>query len=149
MTPVAAFMLALLGLGAAQAQTWPAKPLRLVVAAPAGSSLDVLARVIGDKLGDRLGAKIVVDDRPAAGGTAALARMIGLTSQAVSQWRRVPAARVIEAFDRPFQIAGYALEVRASVGRALWPQDADELEELMHHADAAMYRAKRATRAVS
>src|SRR5208282_5234974 len=64
--PVAAFMLALLGLGAAQAQTWPAKPLRLVVAAPAGSSLDVLARVIGDKLGDRLGAKIVVDDRPAA-----------------------------------------------------------------------------------
>jgi len=59
------------------------------------------------------------------------------------------AARVIEAFDRPFQIAGYALEVRASVGRALWPQDADELEELMHHADAAMYRAKRATRAVS
>jgi tripartite-type tricarboxylate transporter receptor subunit TctC len=71
MTPVAAFMLALLGLGAAQAQTWPGKPLRLVVAAPAGSSLDVLARVIGDKLGDRLGAKIVVDDRPAAGGTAA------------------------------------------------------------------------------
>jgi diguanylate cyclase (GGDEF)-like protein len=58
------------------------------------------------------------------------------------------AARVIEAFDRPFQIGEYSLDVRASVGRALWPQDADEIEELMHHADAAMYRAKRATRAI-
>src|SRR5271166_1549737 len=70
MTRLAALIVALLGLGAAQAETWPAKPLRLVVAAPAGSSLDVLARVIGDKLGDRLGQKVIVDDRPAAGGTA-------------------------------------------------------------------------------
>src|SRR5437763_12287032 len=58
-------------LGAAQAQTWPDKPIRFVVAAPAGSSIDVLARVIGDKLKDRLGQPIVVENRPAAGGTAA------------------------------------------------------------------------------
>src|SRR5271170_7982620 len=67
MTPFAAFTLALVALGAAQAETWPLKPLRLVVAAPAGSSLDVLARTIGDRLGDRLGAKVIVDDRPATG----------------------------------------------------------------------------------
>ena len=59
------------------------------------------------------------------------------------------AARVMHAFDKPFTVANHVLEVRASVGRALWPQDADELEALMHHADAAMYRAKRSARALS
>jgi tripartite-type tricarboxylate transporter receptor subunit TctC len=67
----AALALALLAPGPARAQAWPDKPLRLVVAAPAGSSIDVLARVIGEKLGDRLGQRVIVDDRPAAGGTAA------------------------------------------------------------------------------
>ena len=57
--------------GLASAQSWPAKPIRFLVAAPAGSSLDVLARVIGDKLGERLGQSVVVDNRPAAGGTVA------------------------------------------------------------------------------
>ena len=55
----------------ASAQNWPDKPIKFVVAAPAGSSLDVLARTIADKLKDRLGQSVVVDDRPAAGGTVA------------------------------------------------------------------------------
>jgi len=55
----------------AQAQSWPDRPIKFIVAAPAGSSLDVLARLIGDKLKDRLGQSVVVEDRPAAGGTAA------------------------------------------------------------------------------
>jgi len=55
----------------AAAQSWPDRPIKFVVAAPAGSSLDVLARLIGDKLKDKLGQPIVVDNRPAAGGTAA------------------------------------------------------------------------------
>ena len=55
----------------AMAQSWPDRPIKFVVAAPAGSSLDVLARLIGDKLKDKLGQPIVVDNRPAAGGTAA------------------------------------------------------------------------------
>jgi tripartite-type tricarboxylate transporter receptor subunit TctC len=54
-----------------RAESWPDRPLKFVVAAPAGSSIDVLARVIGDRLKDRLGQPIVVDNRPAAGGTAA------------------------------------------------------------------------------
>jgi tripartite-type tricarboxylate transporter receptor subunit TctC len=66
----AVLALLLFALGTAGAQAWPDKPLRLVVAAPAGSSIDVLARVIGDKLGERLGQRVFVDDRPAAGGTA-------------------------------------------------------------------------------
>ena len=53
------------------AQTWPDRPLKFIVSAPAGSSLDVLARTISDKLKDRLGQPVVVEDRPAAGGTVA------------------------------------------------------------------------------
>ena len=59
----------------ATAQTWPDKPIRFVVAAPAGSSLDALARVIGDKLKDRLGQPIIVENKPAAGGTVATAEV--------------------------------------------------------------------------
>jgi tripartite-type tricarboxylate transporter receptor subunit TctC len=63
--------LAAMSAGAAFVQAWPDRPIRFVVAAPAGSSIDVLARIIGDKLKDRLGQPVVVDNRPAAGGTAA------------------------------------------------------------------------------
>src|SRR6202795_4732675 len=55
----------------AGAQSWPDKRIKFIVRAPAGSSLDVLARMIGDRLKDRLGQPVVVDDRPAAGGTVA------------------------------------------------------------------------------
>jgi tripartite-type tricarboxylate transporter receptor subunit TctC len=55
----------------AGAQNWPDKSIKFIVAAPAGSSLDVLARMIGDRLKDKLGQPVVVDDRPAAGGTVA------------------------------------------------------------------------------
>jgi tripartite-type tricarboxylate transporter receptor subunit TctC len=55
----------------AGAQIWPDRPIRFIVAAPAGSSLDVLARMIGERLKDKLGQPVVVDDRPAAGGTVA------------------------------------------------------------------------------
>jgi tripartite-type tricarboxylate transporter receptor subunit TctC len=62
---------AMLAAAGASAQAWPDKPIKFIVPAPAGSSLDVLARIIGDKLKDRLGQPIVVDDRPGAGGTLA------------------------------------------------------------------------------
>jgi tripartite-type tricarboxylate transporter receptor subunit TctC len=56
---------------AAAAQAWPDRSVRFVVSAPAGSSLDVIARVIGDRLRTRLEQPVVVDNRPAAGGTVA------------------------------------------------------------------------------
>ena len=59
----------------AKAQTWPDKPIKFVIAAPAGSSLDALARVIGDKLKDRLGQSVIVENKPAAGGTVATAEV--------------------------------------------------------------------------
>jgi tripartite-type tricarboxylate transporter receptor subunit TctC len=56
---------------AAHADAWPAKPIRVIVAAPGGSSLDVIARTIGDKLKDRLAQPIIVENVPGASGTIA------------------------------------------------------------------------------
>lgn len=63
-------LLSLIGLKAT-ADTWPSRPIRFVVAAPVGSSLDVIARTLGDKLKERLGQPIVVDNVPGASGTIA------------------------------------------------------------------------------
>ena len=45
------------------------------MSAPAGSSIDVLGRTIADKLKDRLGQPVVVENKPAAGGTVATAEV--------------------------------------------------------------------------
>ena len=47
---------------------WPTHAVRIVVPAPAGSSLDVIARQLADKLKDRWGQPVVVDNKPGAGG---------------------------------------------------------------------------------
>jgi tripartite-type tricarboxylate transporter receptor subunit TctC len=57
--------LAMPGLGLAQA-AYPAKPVRLVVGFPAGSSTDVAARVLAERLSGSLGQQFIVDNRPGA-----------------------------------------------------------------------------------
>jgi tripartite-type tricarboxylate transporter receptor subunit TctC len=56
---------------AVYADAWPAKPLKFIVAAPAGSSLDVIARTVGDKLKDRFAQPVIVENVPGASGTIA------------------------------------------------------------------------------
>ena len=63
----------------AQAQAWPDKPVRILVPAPAGSSLDVLARTIGDRLKDKFNQPVIVENKPAAGGTVATAEVAKAT----------------------------------------------------------------------
>jgi tripartite-type tricarboxylate transporter receptor subunit TctC len=50
------------------AQTWPTKPIKVVVPYNAGGTADLLARTIGQKLSEKLGQQVVVDNRPGAGG---------------------------------------------------------------------------------
>ena len=52
-----------------RAQAWPAKPIRLILTAPPGSSIDVLGRLVADALRERLGQPVVAENRPQAGGT--------------------------------------------------------------------------------
>ena len=58
--------------GAAMAQApdagWPERPIRLVVPFPAGSSTDIIARIIAQKLGHRVGQQIVIENRAGASG---------------------------------------------------------------------------------
>src|SRR5215813_1293979 len=69
---VAAALAAAVSGAAALAQTYPHKPIRLVVAFPPGGSSDIVARAMQPHLEKRLGQPIVIDNRPGAGGVIGL-----------------------------------------------------------------------------
>lgn len=53
----------------AAGQAYPTKPIRLIAPYPPGGSSDILARILGEKLSEPLGQRIIVDNRPGAGGS--------------------------------------------------------------------------------
>ena len=57
----------------AAAQAWPDKPIKFLMTAPAGSSIDMIGRTIAEKLTQRLGQPVIVENKPAASGTVAMA----------------------------------------------------------------------------
>jgi tripartite-type tricarboxylate transporter receptor subunit TctC len=63
---VAASLALAAGMGAAQ--TWPAQPVKIIVGYPAGGASDVAARLVGQKMSERLGQPVVIDNRPGAAG---------------------------------------------------------------------------------
>ncbi len=65
---IAALALCALHVGA-QAQAWPAKPIRIIVPFTPGSGTDIIARTVTERLSPQLGQPIVIENRPGAGGT--------------------------------------------------------------------------------
>jgi len=70
-------VLALAAVPLARAQTapWPNKPIRYIVPFAPGGTTDILARVVGEKLGIALGQTIVVENKPGQGGSAGAAEL--------------------------------------------------------------------------
>src|SRR4051794_10268017 len=60
---------------AASAQSWPAKPVHVVVPFTAGSGTDIIARTLTERLSARLGQPFVIENRPGAGGTIGVAQV--------------------------------------------------------------------------
>ncbi len=80
-TTISLFALGLCALalpaGPASALDYPTRPVRFIVGYPAGGSTDILARLVGQKLSERLGQQFVIENKPGAGnniGTEAVAR---------------------------------------------------------------------------
>jgi tripartite-type tricarboxylate transporter receptor subunit TctC len=98
--------------GPASAQTWPDRPIKFVMSAPAGSSIDVLGRLVADQLKDRLGQPVIVENKPAAGGTVA-----------VDETAKAPADgyTMVLAFNGPLSITPLLRKVPYDVQRDLAP----------------------------
>jgi tripartite-type tricarboxylate transporter receptor subunit TctC len=76
---LAAFLCLALGSVAANAQDYPARPIKLLIHTPPGSLVDVLGRIVAQELGDRLGQSLIIDNRVG-----------GATMIAVEQLRNSP-----------------------------------------------------------
>lgn len=109
---------AALGLGlaaAARAQSWPSKPIRVIVNSAAGGLTDVVARLLGAAMATSIGQPFVVDDRPGAAGLVgaeAVARAepdghtVGILASAITV---APALVAGSAFDATRDLAPIAL----------------------------------------
>ncbi|RPI46799.1 MAG: ABC transporter substrate-binding protein, partial [Betaproteobacteria bacterium] len=74
----AAMLLALLTSGIACSQTYPVRPIRLIVPFAPGGPTDIIGRILAPRLGEALGQQMIVDNRAGAGGNIGM----GLAAQA-------------------------------------------------------------------
>ena len=76
MTFAAVLVLALTGVAGAQAQTYPSRPITVIVPFPAGGPTDTVARIMADKMKDTLGQSVIVENVTGAGSTIGTGRAV-------------------------------------------------------------------------
>lgn len=59
-----------------QAMAWTNKPVRILVPAPAGGTMDIVARILGDQISNDIGQPVIIDNKPGAGGAIAVQAML-------------------------------------------------------------------------
>lgn len=113
--------------------------------------LDQFKRVndsFGHKVGDRLlracaeRLRQILRDGDTVGRLSGDEFLVVFPDLAEADRARGLAARIIEEFHRPFNLAGRELFSTASIGVALYPHDGDDADQLLQNADAALYQAK-------
>jgi len=111
---------------------------------------------VNDTVGHALGDQVLMDAaarlRAAVRSSDTVARLGGdeflviLSDLHQDQYPELVVKTIITEMDRMFSVGGHQFYIGASVGLALFPEDGTAPEELLRHADAAMYRAKKAGR---
>ena len=105
---------------------------------------DSLGHLVGDQLlievGQRLSASVRESDIVARLGGDEF--VVVLNAQETPDTARYLAEKIINVLSTPFPIANNELRTSPSIGICLFPDDADALDELLKHADVAMYQAK-------
>ena len=105
------FFICFLSWGFVLCDTWPNKPVRLIVPIGSGSAPDVVARLLGERLGILWGQAVVVDNRPGAGGIpgmSTLVRRLGM----VTHW-----ALCLRPLERS---PHWFLRIRSSTQMLIW-----------------------------
>jgi diguanylate cyclase (GGDEF)-like protein/PAS domain S-box-containing protein len=103
---------------------------------------------LGHEAGDRLLREVAKRLLGCVRGSDTVSRQGGdefvilLSELAAGQDAAISADKVLQALDKPFLIDGHNLHVSASIGIAIFPEDGEEPESLLKHADFAMYHAK-------
>ncbi len=75
--PLPTLLFLLLGVHVAHAQSWPQKTVKLILPLQAGSATDVTARLYGERLSERWGRAVVIENRPGPDGLVAIAAFVG------------------------------------------------------------------------